>query len=134
MFELPYKAIKVRDEVEAFFKARVLPNNKLWRDQARAGQSIPDIERQLRTEAQQLGLWNMALPRLADSESGIELSNLGFTGVAELLGRLEWAARVFNCQAPDMPNIELLQLLQRNSNVKTGSIFCLRESSVLPLR
>jgi hypothetical protein len=44
MFELPNKAIQVRDEVEAFFNARVLPNNKLWVDQARAGQSIPDIE------------------------------------------------------------------------------------------
>ena len=40
MFELPNKAIQVRDEVEAFFNARVLPNNKLWVDQARAGQSI----------------------------------------------------------------------------------------------
>ena len=91
MFELPNKAIQVRDEVEAFFNARVLPNNKLWVDQARAGQGIPDIERQLRADAKGLGLWNMALPRLADSEPGIKLGNLEFTGVAEVLGRLEGA-------------------------------------------
>ena len=59
MFELPNKAIQVRDEVEAFFNARVLPNNKLWVDQARAGQSIPDIELQLRAELKGwgYGIW-----------------------------------------------------------------------------
>ena len=110
MFELPAKAIEVRDEVEAFFNARVLPNNKLWLEQAHSGQSTPDIERTLRAEARQLGLWNMALPRLTENEPGTRLSNLEFAGVAEVLGRLEWASRVFNCHAPDVPNMELLQL------------------------
>ena len=40
----------------------------------------------------------------------MRLSNLEFTAVAEVLGRLEWASRVFNCHAPDVPNMELLQL------------------------
>ena len=59
MFELPNKAIQVRDEVEAFFNARVLPNNKLWVDQARAGQGIPDLDRQLRADAKAwgYGIW-----------------------------------------------------------------------------
>ena len=110
MFELPAKAIEVRDEVEGFFNARVLPNNKLWLEQAHSGQSTPDIERTLRVEARELGLWNMALPRLTENEPGTRLSNLEFAGVAEVLGRLEWASRVFNCHAPDVPNMELLQL------------------------
>ena len=110
MFELPNKAIQIRNEVETFFNARVLPNNRLWVEQARSGQSTPGIERQLRAEAKALGLWNMALPRLGESEPGTKLSNLEFTGVAEVLGRLEWASRVFNCHAPDVPNMELLQL------------------------
>ena len=33
-----------------------------------------------------------------------------FTAVAEIFGRLEWASHVFNCNAPDVPNMELLQL------------------------
>ena len=110
MFELPDKAIQIRDEVETFFNARVLPNNKLWAEQAQSGQSTPDIERELRAEAKALGLWNMALPRLGDNEPGTKLTNLEFTGAAEVLGRLEWASRVFNCHAPDVPNMELLQL------------------------
>ena len=110
MFELPKKALETRDQVEKFFNDRVLPNNRLWNEQAHAGQSVPDIEIELRAEAKNLGLWNMALPRLQDDEPGTRLTNLEFTGVAEVLGRLEWASRVFNCHAPDVPNMELLQL------------------------
>ena len=110
MFDLPAKALSVREQVEAFFDARILPNHALWQQQASEGQPIPDIEKTLRAEAKSLGLWNMALPRLADHEPGLRLSNLEFTAVAEVLGRLEWASRVFNCHAPDVPNMELLQL------------------------
>ena len=110
MFELPKKALETRDQVEKFFNDRVLPNNRLWNEQAHAGQSVPDIEIELQAEAKNLGLWNMALPRLQDDEPGTRLTNLEFTGVAEVLGRLEWASRVFNCHAPDVPNMELLQL------------------------
>ena len=110
MFELPRRALDVADQVERFFQRRVLPNNKLWEQQARAGQAIPDIQHTLRKEAKALGLWNMALPRLAEDEPGMRLSNLEFTAVAEILGRLEWGSHVFNCNAPDVPNMELLQL------------------------
>ena len=110
MFELPQRALDVAEQVEHFFQQRVLPNNKLWEQQARAGQAIPEIQQTLRKEAKALGLWNMALPRLAEDEPGMRLSNLEFTAVAEILGRLEWGSHVFNCNAPDVPNMELLQL------------------------
>ena len=110
MFELPQRALDVAEQVENFFQQRVLPNNKLWEQQARAGQPIPEIQLTLRKEAKALGLWNMALPRLAEDEPGMRLSNLEFTAVAEILGRLEWGSHVFNCNAPDVPNMELLQL------------------------
>jgi len=110
MFELPARALEVRETVEAFFNERILPNNRLWMEQAAAGHASPEIEQTLRVEAKALGLWNMALPRLADHEPGTRLSNLEFTAVAEVLGRLEWASKVFNCNAPDVPNMELLQL------------------------
>ena len=114
MFELPRRALDVADQVESFFQRRVLPNNKLWEQQARAGQAIPDIQQTLRKEAKALGLWNMALPRLTEDEPGMRLSNLEFTAVAEILGRLEWGSHVFNCNAPDVPNMELLQLFGSN--------------------
>ena len=110
MFDLPQRALDVAEQVENFFQQRVLPNNKLLEQQARAGQAIPEIQQTLRKEAKALGLWNMALPRLAADEPGMRLSNLEFTAVAEILGRLEWGSHVFNCNAPDVPNMELLQL------------------------
>jgi acyl-CoA dehydrogenase len=114
MFELPRRALDIADQVESFFQQRVLPNNKLWEQQAHAGQAIPDIQQTLRKEAKALGLWNMALPRLTEDEPGMRMSNLEFTAVAEILGRLEWGSHVFNCNAPDVPNMELLQLFGSN--------------------
>ncbi|MCR9262354.1 MAG: acyl-CoA dehydrogenase family protein [Pseudomonadaceae bacterium] len=140
MFDLPPRALEMRDQVNAFFNARVLPNNRLWREQMRAGQAVPDIERELREDARELGLWNMALPRLTDDEPGTRLSNLEFTAVAEVLGRLEWGSRVFNCHAPDVPNMELLQLFatpeQRTQWLEplldgsSGSAFAMTEPDV----
>ena len=50
-----------------FFPAPNLAK-RLWLEQAAAGQAQPEIEKTLRAEAKALGLWNMALPRLADDE------------------------------------------------------------------
>ena len=140
MFELPPRALDVRAQVERFFHERVLPANHLWCEQAASGQAIPDIEVTLRAEAKALGLWNMALPRLADHEPGMRLTNLEFTAVAEVLGRLEWASRVFNCHAPDVPNMELLQLFATEQQKETwldpllegefGSAFAMTEPGV----
>ncbi len=110
MFELPEKALAIQAQVEQFFSQQVLPMNAQWHEQVRAGHVQPPIEAALREQVKALGLWNMALPRLADHEPGLRLTNLEFTGVAEVLGRLEWASKVFNCHAPDVPNMELLQL------------------------
>ena len=109
-YPLSSSAQAVRDAVADLFARRILPNHKLWLAQAAAGAEQPEIEAELRAEAKGLGLWNLALPRLADDEPGTRLSNLEFTGVAETLGRLPWASRVCNSHAPDTPNMELLQL------------------------
>jgi acyl-CoA dehydrogenase len=140
MFELPLRAIEIRDQVESFFNDRILPNHKLWLEQAAAGEAVPAIQRTLQQEAKALGLWNMALPRLDDNEPGTRLSNLEFTGVAEVLGKLEWASRVFNCHAPDVPNMELLQLFATEQqkekwlvpllNGEIGSAFAMTEPLV----
>jgi len=34
IFELPKKALEMKDQVEKFFNERVLPNNRLWNEQA----------------------------------------------------------------------------------------------------
>jgi len=133
------KATAVKTAVEAFFDQKILPNHHLWSEQAET-QEQPDIEVSLRAEAKALGLWNLGLPRLTEDEPGTQLNNLEFTDIAETLGRLPWASRVFNSHAPDTPNMELLQLfgsdMQKEAYLRPllegecGSCFSMTEPEV----
>lgn len=64
----------------------------------------------LKALAKSEGLWNLFLTQLHADEPGQGLSNLDYAPVAEILGRVEWASEVFNCNAPDTGNIELLHM------------------------
>jgi acyl-CoA dehydrogenase len=139
MYELSDNAAAVRDAVETFFNDRILPNHHTWLAEAETEEE-PAIEQELRAEAKALNLWNLALPRLADDEPGTRLTNFEFTFVAEILGRLPWASRVFNSHAPDTPNMELLQLFGTPEQKETwlmpllegecGSCFSMTEPEV----
>ena len=139
MYSISPEAQAVTDAVAQFYDSRILPNHALWRAQA-ATDEEPAIERELRAEAKALGLWNLGLPRLGEDEPGTRLSNLEFTDIAEILGRLPWASRVFNSHAPDTPNMELLQLfgtaMQKSTYLapllagECGSCFSMTEPEV----
>ena len=89
MFDLPPKALTVRDQVKAYFDTRIPPSAKLWQKQVSEGQPVPEIENILRSKAKALGLRIMLLPRLGDDKHCQRLSTLEFTVVAEVLGHLE---------------------------------------------
>jgi len=67
-------------------------------------QTAPVIE-QLKRQARQVGLWNLFLP---DAGHGAGLSNRDYAPLAEQMGRVLWASEVFNCNAPDTGNMEVL--------------------------
>ena len=94
----------------------------------------------LQARARAAGLWNLGLPELAADEPGTRLSNLEYAPLAEIMGRLFWAPEVFNCQAPDVPNMIALQncatpeqktrWLQPLLEAKTRSAFGMTEPDV----
>jgi acyl-CoA dehydrogenase len=110
-FDLTPKALAIQKRVWAFYCDHILPKHQEWTLNRWTSEGIPVFFEGLRQMARDQGLWNLALPLLAPDEPGTRLSNLEFAGVAEILGRLPWASQVFNCQAPDVPNMAMLQAL-----------------------
>ena len=94
--------------LQAFMDRYVLPYNGAWQRGVARGE-YPDFIDDLKELARAEGLWNLCLPHLAPHEPGTRLSNLDYAPLAEAMGRIPWSSEVFNCNAPDSGNIELLQ-------------------------
>src|SRR5215813_7093813 len=108
-FDLSGRSEQWRKKLQAFFDAEVLPRHRAWLEHvAEHGDAAPFMG-ELQAKAREQGLWNLGLPELADDEPGTRLSNLEYAPLAEIMGRLFWAPEVFNCQAPDVPNMIALQ-------------------------
>ncbi|GAP62571.1 hypothetical protein ARMA_0994 [Ardenticatena maritima] len=67
---------------------------------------LPELQAK-RREVQEMGLWAPHLPR---EYGGLGLSLPEFARISEELGRTPLGHYVFNCQAPDIGNMELLLL------------------------
>ena len=93
--------------LEAFQERYLLPHNAAWHAAAARGEH-PAFVADLRALAREEGLWNLCLPRLPEGAPGTPLSHQDYAPLAEAMGRLPWAAEVFNCHAPDSGNMELL--------------------------
>ncbi len=96
--------------VEAFMDAHIIPRIREYNEEVHAGYYPVSFMADLRELAKSEGLWNMFLPHLRDDEPGTRLSNLEYAPIAELTGRVGWSAEVFNCNAPDTGNMELLHM------------------------
>ena len=101
---------KVRDlqaRVAAFMDAHIYPNEeRFFRECEELGAwRIPPVIEELKPKARAQGLWNLFLPH---SEHGAGLSNLEYAPLCELMGRSLLAPEVFNCNAPDTGNMEVL--------------------------
>lgn len=104
-------SIKAQDWLErlnAFINKYLLPYNAAWHEAVNNGKYPPPFIDDLKSLAKDEGLWNLFMPTLKADQPGTAMSHLDYAPLAECMGRLPWAAEVFNCNAPDSGNMELL--------------------------
>ena len=93
-----------RAAYRGFMEEHVYPNEEsLARDDAAAERLIGE----LRAQAKAAGLW---APHLPPEAGGTGRGFLAYAHLNEEIGRVTWAQYVFNCQAPDAGNGEILHL------------------------
>ncbi|MCC8343700.1 acyl-CoA dehydrogenase family protein [Pseudomonas stutzeri] len=100
----------LRQQLQAFMDDHIVPRIGAWHAEVAAGQYPVSFMEDLKALAREEGLWNLFLPSLGEDEPGTGLSNLEYAPLAEIMGRVHWASEVFNCNAPDTGNMELLHL------------------------
>ena len=103
------RAREMRERFAGFFDAQVLPLHRQWHEAVVVRRQPAAFMPSLRAAAREAGWWNLALAGLAADEAGTRLSNLEFAPLCETMGRLPWGSEPFNCHAPDVPNMILLQ-------------------------
>jgi len=112
-FDYSPKVQAMRERLLAFFDEHIYPNERLFfaeiEANRRAGNAwIPTkLIEQLKPKAREAGLWNLFLPKSKRAPEG--LSNLEYAPMCEIMGRVPWAAEVFNCSAPDTGNMETIE-------------------------
>ncbi len=104
------KVIDLQKKLTFFMEDFIYPNEKVYdsqvNEQMDRWSSVPPIMEELKKKAKEHGLWNLFLP---DSEYGAGLSNLEYAPLCEIMGRSAIAPEVFNCNAPDTGNMEVLE-------------------------
>ncbi|MFI8125436.1 acyl-CoA dehydrogenase family protein [Acinetobacter sp. ABJ-A23_2] len=145
MFELSKKAQDFTERTKKFILEEIEPvEAKFWEEVHELNPDgnwknwqWPELLETLKSKAKQAGLWNMFLP---DEKLGAGLTVQEYAHIAELTGRSLLAPTVFNCNAPDTGNMELLwrygseqqkkQWLEPLLDGKIRSVFCMTEPDV----
>ncbi|MGC4998809.1 acyl-CoA dehydrogenase family protein [Streptomyces sp. DT195] len=103
------KAREYVERVSAFMESEILPREREYLDALHAQDdrwaAVPPVIGELKAKARAAGLWNLFLP---DTTYGAGLTNVEYAPLAELMGRSLIAPEIFNCNAPDTGNAEVL--------------------------
>jgi acyl-CoA dehydrogenase len=110
-FDYSETSKEVQAKLRSFIAEHVAPRDAEWhRLVEHEGVFPPPFVEELKAKARAEGLWNLFLPGLRPDEPGTRLSNLDYAPCAEIMGRIFWSSELFNCNAPDTGNMELLHL------------------------
>ncbi|MEZ5650613.1 MAG: acyl-CoA dehydrogenase family protein [Burkholderiaceae bacterium] len=104
---------ELRERLLAFMDQHIYPNEHRFHDEVEANRKAGDpwqvvsVIEELKPKAREAGLWNLFLPFSERVPEG--LSNTDYAPLCEIMGRVHWAAEVFNCSAPDTGNMETFE-------------------------
>ena len=95
--------------VSDFVRAEIEPVEADYHRTLRAARDpwvVLPVVSELKAKAREQGLWNLFLPQTEHGGAG--LANAEYAPLAEQMGRSSLAPEVFNCNAPDTGNAEVL--------------------------
>ncbi|XP_030789759.1 acyl-CoA dehydrogenase family member 11 isoform X2 [Rhinopithecus roxellana] len=140
LFVQTRKGQEVLTKVKHFMKQHILPAEKeviefyVQNENSVDKWGRPLVIDKLKEMAKAEGLWNLFLPAVSG------LSNVDYALIAEETGKCFFAPDVFNCQAPDTGNMEVLHLYGSEEQKKQWlepllqgnitSCFCMTEPDV----
>ena len=111
-FDYTPKVKELQARLLKFMDQHIYPNEsrffrEIAENRAKGNAWIPTaIIEDLKPRARAAGLWNLFLPHSPRAPEG--LSNLEYAPLCEIMGRVPFAAEVFNCSAPDTGNMETI--------------------------
>ncbi|MCA0900534.1 acyl-CoA dehydrogenase family protein [Microbulbifer agarilyticus] len=112
MHNFSEKSLRLQAELSAFMDEYIYPNEKAYAEQLHQAENrfapLPLMD-SLKDKAKSAGLWNLFVPENHNrycNHGG--LNNYDYAPLAEMMGRVTWSPEVFNCNAPDTGNMEVL--------------------------
>jgi len=109
-FEISPKTKELNTRLEAFMQEHIYPRERDWQEFTLDHNNlwkVPPWFDGLREKAKAAGLWNLFLPYEYTPWSP-GLTNIEIAPLFETMSKVTWAQSVFNCNAPDRGNMEVL--------------------------
>jgi acyl-CoA dehydrogenase len=109
-FELTPRAEELNEKLKAFMDEHIYPREHEYDEFTNDHKNLwqyPEWFEELKQEARNQGLWNLFLPEEYKPWSP-GLSNVEIAPLFETMSRSVWAQQIFNCNAPDRGNMEVL--------------------------